>query len=1365
MTSFFKFQSIGKLMRGGMVALSTVMLVACGGGGGSPGVTVGGNKAGIVVDLIDCTGKSANTLTLSCSLTARATVVDSTGQPQGNVVVAFSVAGDGTVLTPSSGTALTNSAGVATISLSIANLATALSQVGAAGSITASATIGTTKVTGVQAYKLGANNAGIAVDLIDCNGQSADTLTLSCSLTARATVRNSTGQPQGNAIVNFSLSGDTTVLTPSSGVVLTNSAGVATITLSIKDLATALSQVGTAVSLTVSATTGTDVLTGVKPFNIGASSAGTKAAISLELIDTTGTRTNTVTLSNPVAARATVVGSTGLPAANTLVSFATGGSIATLAPTTALTDANGVATVSLSAKDISTLGADVLTASATVGTQALIATKNYSIGLTAITLRLVSPNSGTVNIKAYDSTSIQVDVLSNGVLSTAQQSTVNFSSACAPGKADLPASATTINGRAQVVYRDKGCSTTDIVTISAAGAKSITATIVVAPPAAASIGFVSATPSDKAIVIKGAGGTGRTETAVLTFLALDTAGQPLANQLVNFAVNSTETVTLQATSAITGADGKVVVSVNSGTKPTTFRVIASLANVVPAVSTVSDTITVTTGQPVQAAFSLSAVSSNIEGWLYDNIQTKINILLADQFGNPVADGTPIVFQADSGAVGSSSIGGCTTTNGGCSVDYRSQNPRFGMGNASGKRAGLGTISVSSTSALVTLAGQIGVFLSGSFAENVYLTDGTRVNSNRMNAFSTNSCGVFALGLELNDLNNNPMPAGTTVEAINSNLVTVLEIIPKTVLNVSPHSSSGNGTLIPGSMATRQGSVHTVPVKTSDKCVSGSTGYTETGTFDVKITTPIGNASAYSFSLTYPIASPALTCVLPAVLVGGSCVIPPAPKLILSLSSNVVDSTHSPNVSATVTDANGTPQANIVVTFTVSDAALVKLSPSSGTALTNANGVATIQLAKVVPGSLGAASVTASATVNKVVVTDTAAFSVGASSSPVPVAINFTSAVPADKSIVIKGSGGSGRTEVALLTFSVVDNTNTGVGNVRVNFSLVTNPGIATALPSFGGSTTTTGVTDGSGAITVSLNSGTDPTTVRVVATLAAYPAISALSDTVTVTTGQPTQLSFSMSLQKYYVEGWNIDNNSNNVLVLLADQFGGAVADGTQVVFTTTTGAIVGVGGAKCLTGQTGDGPGACHVTWRSQNPRPAGGVGSITATATASGTPLSITQNFYNSGSSGIVYQVTGAAGATVRSVPAGTFTLGSFANCNPQTIRIEIVDGQLFPIVNPLVDGNPMPEGTKLAAFNATNASAVVFPDTVARNGLPIPNATQRGSVHAMTITPVGCALPPAPPAVDARVDKTGYFDFGITAPSGTTTYWRINLGAFKG
>ena len=52
----------------------------------------------------------------------------------------------------------------------------------------------------------------------------------------------------------------------------------------------------------------------------------------------------------------------------------------------------------------------------------------------------------------------------------------------------------------------------------------------------------------------------------------------------------------------------------------------------------------------------------------------VSISLADAFSNPVPDGTPIVFQTNRGAIGTSDKGGCNTVNGYCSVMLRAQKP-------------------------------------------------------------------------------------------------------------------------------------------------------------------------------------------------------------------------------------------------------------------------------------------------------------------------------------------------------------------------------------------------------------------------------------------------------------------------------------------------------------------------------------------------------------------------------------------------------------------------------------------------------------------------------------------------------------------
>lgn len=453
------------------------------------------------------------------------------------------------------------------------------------------------------------------------------------------------------------------------------------------------------------------------------------------------------------------------------------------------------------------------------------------------------------------------------------------------------------------------------------------------------------------------------------------------------------------------------------------------------------------------------------------------------------------------------------------------------------------------------------------------------------------------------------------------------------------------------------------------------------------------------------------------------------------ASNSVTGSNALTAKATVTTDTGVPVKNTMVTFTVSSTIAV-MSPETGTALTDDKGVAQISIKASGTGT-GAAEVTAKATVGTAEVSAKAAFSVGASATATPTAMNFVAAVPTDKSIVIQGSGGSGRTEVALLTFKVVDSSNSGVPNVAVNFATQSSNPVSLVASS--------GKTDVSGNVTVAVNSGTQPTTVRVIATVQGT-AISAISDTVTVTTGQPTQAAFSLSLQKYYVEGLVHDNTQNPVTVLLADAFGAAVADGTQVVFTTDSGAIVGDGGARCLTTK-----GGCTVTWRSQNPRTSNGVVTIVATATNGTANLSTSQRFFNSGSSANVYQVSPGStqGASTRIGVANAGVSFNFASsCEPQSVVVEIVDD----------NGNPMPEGTTIAGADPKNASVTVFPATVTRGKVPFDSAT-RGTVHNVTVTPSGCDIAGTKP-------KNGSILLNVQTPlGGSTATFPINLGAFNG
>jgi hypothetical protein len=492
-------------------------------------------------------------------------------------------------------------------------------------------------------------------------------------------------------------------------------------------------------------------------------------------------------------------------------------------------------------------------------------TSNYSVGATALAFGTLSATPAS--LQAYASTVLSVDVLSGSAKYTDQQVNVNFSSACVTaGKATLAATVVTNNGTAQTVYRDKGCANNDVITVSSDGvAKGAATTLTIAPPSAASVQFVSAVPISQSIVIQGQGGNGRTETATLTFRVVDTAGNPLAGKAVNFSTASPY-VKVNKVSDTTDASGSVSTTVNSGTTPTSFRVQATLPNTGSNggadISTQSDSVVVTTGLPVQRAFSITSSAQNIEGLNVispaSSPAATITVSLGDAFNNPVPDGTPLVFQTNIGLVGTSSTGGCNTTNGACTVPFRAQepytatpgSPRTPCNTASpdSTRIGLATVCASTSDGTNTLFKKTTIFFSGSTAVNTFM-NGTLVS---FNALSPNDLGTIkssetkVFQLQINDLNLNPMPAGTRVEITSMLNGNAAAVVPATVPNIAPHGTNGDdytGMAVSGN----QGTTHTFSVSSTQptECKNATQA-----SFNVTVTTPGGSSTNIPFKLSF-----------------------------------------------------------------------------------------------------------------------------------------------------------------------------------------------------------------------------------------------------------------------------------------------------------------------------------------------------------------------------------------------------------------------------------------------------------------------------------------------------------------------------------
>lgn len=414
------------------------------------------------------------------------------------------------------------------------------------------------------------------------------------------------------------------------------------------------------------------------------------ASLTLSLTDASGAAITSVSPDRPGTLQALVKDSKGTAVPNVAVTFTTTDKTGVFVPSsgTALTDANGVAKVSLPAG--TQAGAFTVTANAAVGAATALGTTGYTVTFPTLTL---SPLTITpASLSAGGTASLGVTVL-NGSSPFIPAQSVIFTSPCAvAGKATISSPVTTVNGVASTAYTDKGCGGADTITASTSlgGATFMqTGTVTVLGATAGQIAFVSALPQN--ISLKGTGGPGRQESSTVIFKVLDKNGNPVSGQLVNFALTtSVGGLTLNPASSTTGADGTVSTVVAAGTINTPVRVMATLAGT--SITSLSDQLVVSTGVPDQNSFSLSTQVFNVEGMSHDGCEgpvgSTVRVSLADHFNNPVPDGTAVSFTAEGGTIDASCLTGLVSTTltngtvitqkgvpGACSVRFCAANPR------------------------------------------------------------------------------------------------------------------------------------------------------------------------------------------------------------------------------------------------------------------------------------------------------------------------------------------------------------------------------------------------------------------------------------------------------------------------------------------------------------------------------------------------------------------------------------------------------------------------------------------------------------------------------------------------------------------
>lgn len=400
--------------------------------------------------------------------------------------------------------------------------------------------------------------------------------------------------------------------------------------------------------------------------------------VTMSIVDGNGAAITALSGGQSATVRATVKTAAGAIAPNVIVKFTVSDPLIVFTPESgsALSDATGVAVINIKPASVTSAGAVAIQAEATVGTASASASANVSIGAAPLLVGTLSFTPAPVGpLPAFSTAALSIPVTSGGAPATAATG-ITLNSVCTGDGTATLVLGTMVNGVQSATYTNKGCTrVTDTITV-AIGNSSQTINIGVDAASIGTIQFVSSDVGTNSIVLKGSGGLGRKESALLTFRVLDQNNQGLAGVDVDFSAStSTGGLTVAPLKGTTDATGAVTTTVSAGTIPTPVRVFAQASRNGKTISGLSDTLIISTGLPIQKSMSLSVDKYNIEGWNYDGVVANVTIRLADQYGNPIADDTAVNFITEGGAIAGANKGGCVTVNGGCTVELVSQNFR------------------------------------------------------------------------------------------------------------------------------------------------------------------------------------------------------------------------------------------------------------------------------------------------------------------------------------------------------------------------------------------------------------------------------------------------------------------------------------------------------------------------------------------------------------------------------------------------------------------------------------------------------------------------------------------------------------------
>ncbi|NTV09388.1 MAG: hypothetical protein HGA47_01265 [Zoogloea sp.] len=398
-------------------------------------------------------------------------------------------------------------------------------------------------------------------------------------------------------------------------------------------------------------------------------------------------------------------------------------------------------------------------------------------------------------------------------------------------------------------------------------------------------------------------------------------------------------------------------------------------------------------------------------------------------------------------------------------------------------------------------------------------------------------------------------------------------------------------------------------------------------------------------------------------------------------------------------------------------------------------------------------------------------------------LKFSSASP--QLIVTTGTGATGFAQSSIVSFQLVDTNGNPVASRNVTFDLSTRVG--GVLLDGQASGTVTKQTGQDGTVSVSVQSGTVPTSLWVLASLPGG-SLATQSNRLIISTGRPTQNFFSMSVGTLNIEGWDYDNVTSSVLIIASDRLANPVPDGTAINFVAEGGQIGSGANGVCYTSG-----GSCSVNFTSAAQRPADGRVTVLAYSTGEESFTDTNGNnvydfgeaytdlgdiFIDSNENGVWDAGEqyfpfggGSLSCTAGNISKPNTCSGSWGTAHVRQNRVIVLStsqvGTLAPsafamggacsqtFLFRLADGhnNPMPAGTSISVTSNnvtyTTGGSSAAASVVVNEGTVLNTNALGGTYHSFVVSGTNCQTPPS-----------GSFTLTITTPKGVPNIESVSI-----